>query len=197
MSDDKYVHGYSEREAQRLGDQANTLSELLHHDTVFTPGSRVLEAGCGVGAQTVIVAPKNPDCSFVSVDLSAESLAQAQAAARQKGIDNVTFQQGDIFALPFAEGSFDHVFVCFVLEHLSEPARALQCLKRLIKPGGTITCIEGDHGSWYCYPPSEYADRAVDCLVQIQARLGGDSLIGRQLYPLLTQAEFGLVPIQA
>jgi cyclopropane fatty-acyl-phospholipid synthase-like methyltransferase len=48
-----YVHGYSTDEARRLGDQANTLAELLHAGTSYPPGSRVLEVGCGVGAQTV------------------------------------------------------------------------------------------------------------------------------------------------
>ena len=48
----QYVHGYSEREAQRLNDQANTIAELLHYDSVWPAGSMILEAGCGVGAQT-------------------------------------------------------------------------------------------------------------------------------------------------
>ena len=60
----------------------------------------------------------------------------------------------------------------------------------MLKPGGTITVIEGDHGSFYCHPETALARRTVDCLVQLQARLGGDGLIGRRLYPLLTQAGF-------
>ena len=44
-----YVHGYDARERQRLLDQAASLVELLHHDTRYPTGSRVLEAGCGVG----------------------------------------------------------------------------------------------------------------------------------------------------
>ena len=52
-TDPPYVHGYGAREGERLLDQANALSSLLHHDTRYPPGSRVLEAGCGVGAQTV------------------------------------------------------------------------------------------------------------------------------------------------
>ena len=57
----EYVHGYSERELIRLYDQANTLAELLHHDTVYPPGSKVLEVGCGVGTQTVHLARNSPD----------------------------------------------------------------------------------------------------------------------------------------
>ena len=44
-----YVHGYDDRENQRLQDQAQTLVDLLHSDTAYPSGSRVLEAGCGVG----------------------------------------------------------------------------------------------------------------------------------------------------
>jgi hypothetical protein len=50
--------------------------------------------------------------------------------------------------------------------------------------------IEGDHGSWYCYPESREARRTVECLIEAQAHLGGDSLIGRQLFPLLMKAGF-------
>jgi hypothetical protein len=58
----------------------------------------------------------------------------------------------------------------------------------VLKPGGSITVIEGDHGSTYFYPHSEYARRAVECLVELQARARGNALIGRALYPLLMQA---------
>jgi len=46
----QYVHGHSDRESERLRYQASKLAELLHHDTRYPPGSRVLEAACGVGA---------------------------------------------------------------------------------------------------------------------------------------------------
>ena len=45
---DDYVHGYSEEEANRLRDQARTLADLIHDDTKYSTGSRVLEVGCGV-----------------------------------------------------------------------------------------------------------------------------------------------------
>lgn len=185
-----YVHGYSDREAQRLHDQAGTLDELLHHDSLFPPGSAILEAGCGVGSQTKIIALKNPTCRFTSIDISAPSLAAAQAATRALNIGNVTFQTGDIFDLPYEPEAFDHVFVCFVLEHLPAPVRALQCLKRVLKKAGTITVIEGDHGSAYFYPASSAAQKAINCQVALQARQGGNALIGRELYPLLCKAGF-------
>src|SRR5512140_3332973 len=107
MTNNDYVHGYSERERQRLHDQSQTLAELLHHDTLYPAGSRVLEAGCGVGAQTVILAKKNPRTHFTSVDMSPDSVSAAKAACERAGIGNVTFESADIFRLPFPEGSFD------------------------------------------------------------------------------------------
>lgn len=186
----EYVHGYSARESSRLGDQASALTRLLHADTVYPAGSRVLEAGCGVGAQTVILAASSPGASFTSVDVSAGSLAEARRRAGEAGFTNVTFKQADIFALPFPPGCFDHVFVCFVLEHLTDPSGALRALMRVLRPGGSITVIEGDHGSAYFHPDSADARRAIECLVDLQRRSGGDPLIGRRLYPLLTGAGY-------
>lgn len=183
-----YVHGYDPREKERLQDQAGTLVDLLHSDTSYPTGSLVLEAGCGVGAQTVTLARQSQGAQFTSIDISADSLAAAKRKTDAAGLTNVEFQQADIFALPFAAESFDHVFVCFVLEHLSRPVEALTILNRLIRPGGTITVIEGDHGSTYFHPDSAAARKAIQCLVELQRRAGGNALIGRQLYPLMVEA---------
>jgi len=185
-----YVHGYTEFEANRLNDQADSLATLIHHDSIWKAGSLILEAGCGVGAQTKTVAPQNPDCRFVSIDISEASIAEARSMASAQGITNVEFQAANIFALPFTDNSFDHIMLCFVLEHLPETAKALQKLKEKLKPGGTITLIEGDHGSTYFHPESDDAMRAIQCQVDLQKRSGGDANIGRKLYPIMEEAGF-------
>lgn len=190
-----YVHGYDGAEAQRLQDQAASLVDLLHADTAYPAGHRVLEAACGVGAQTVTLAQRSPQARITCVDVSAPSLTQARAAVRAAGAANVEFLQADVFRLPFAPHSFDHVFVCFLLEHLPRPLRALHALQRVLRPGGSITVIEGDHGSAYFHPPSSDAQQAIDCLVELQARAGGNALIGRTLYPLLAEAGFADVRV--
>jgi ubiquinone/menaquinone biosynthesis C-methylase UbiE len=189
------VHGYRPRENERLQDQAGTLVDLLHADTAYPAGSRVLEAGCGVGAQTVTLARRSPAARFVSVDLSAASLAEATRRIDRAGLTNVELRQADIFALPFEPGSFDHAFVCFVLEHLSRPVAALTILRELLRPGGTITVIEGDHGSAYFHPDSPAAHAAIQCQVRLQREAGGNALIGRELYPLLAEAGFDAVQV--
>jgi SAM-dependent methyltransferase len=190
-----YVHGYSGRERERLADQANTLAGLLHSDTFYPPGSVVLEVGCGVGAQTVTLARRSPEATIVAMDISEDSLAAAQESMRTAGFGNVVFQQADVYSMTFAPSAFDHVFACFVLEHLSRPREALAHLKRVLKPGGSITLIEGDHGSTYFHPESPDARKAIQCLIELQARAGGDSLIGRTLYPLLLASGFRHVTV--
>lgn len=187
---DAYVHGYDPRENVRLQDQASTLVDLLHGDTCYPAGSRVLEAGCGVGAQTVTLAKNSPGALITSIDISETSVAEARRKVEAAGFRNVEFQQADIFNLPFEPESFDHVFVCFVLEHLPRPVDALRILKTHLKPGGTITVIEGDHGSTYFHPDSAAAHAAIRCQVELQRRAGGNANIGRQLYPLLESAGF-------
>jgi protein-L-isoaspartate O-methyltransferase len=190
-----YVHGYESREMARLQDQASTLVELLHGDTSYPAGSRVLEAGCGVGSQTVTLARNSPNAIITSIDISETSILEAARKVEAAGVNNVEFRQGDIFDLPEALDQFDHVFVCFVLEHLAEPVKALEILGERLRSGGDITVIEGDHGSAYFHPDSDAAHKAIQCQVELQRRAGGNALIGRQLHPLLRRAGFDSIHV--
>lgn len=195
-----YVHGYHAEEGHRLHDQAQTLADLLHSDTRFSAGSSVLELGCGVGAQTVELLDRNPGIELTCVDRSAESLRTASRRLAQQGPAPVHLLQADLYDLPHADGplaaeGFDHVVICFVLEHLPAPADALDRARRLLRPGGTITVIEGDHGSTAFHPDSPAARAAIDCQVRLQRSAGGDPDIGRRLYPLLTTAGFADVRV--
>lgn len=190
-----YVHGRSERESERLRDQASGLGFLLHEGIRYPPGSSVLEAGCGVGAQTLLLAANSPGAHFISVDISEESLARAKERVSEAGLTNITFRQADIESLPFPAMTFDHVFVCFTLEHLKDPVAALGKLMAVLRPGGTITVIEGDHGTAVFHPETVAAHHVIDCLVRLQRDMGGNALIGRELEHLLLDAGFSDVTV--
>ena len=111
-----YVHGYSERETERLYDQAGSVRHLIHHELRYPPGSKVLEAGCGVGAQTVTLAQNSPEAQFYAVDWAGKSLELARDTVASQGITNVEFSEADLFDLPFEAAYFDHLFICHLLE---------------------------------------------------------------------------------
>ena len=83
---DAYVHGYQTNENERLQNQARTLTDLLHFDTVYPAGHTVLEAGCGVGAQTVMLAARSPAARFTSIDINPQSIDAAQQKIHANGL---------------------------------------------------------------------------------------------------------------
>lgn len=188
MDSADYVHGYSESETRRLQEQSLILEELLHAGTSYPPGSRVLEVGCGVGAQSLILLRRNPGIQLTSMDMSLESLQIARERVEDAGYTGVEFRHENIFYHALDAGSFDHVFVCFVLEHLDQPVCALEEIMKLLKAGGTITLIEGDHSSGQWKPETPESRAAWNGLVTSQERLGHDPNIGNRLFPLMRAA---------
>ena len=187
-----YVHGYSPRETQRLYEQAEILEVILHTGTAFPAGASVLEAGCGVGGQTRLLVKRSPETVFTCIDISEKSLTTANRLRVQAGFEHVTFHREDVNRLGFADETFDHVFVCFLLEHLDDPVAALRELKRVVRRGGTITVIEGDHGSCFWHPETPESLAAWNGLITAQRNIGHDPNIGRRLTPLLAEAGFEL-----
>ena len=185
-----YVHGHDEPERRRLLDQAGSLASIVHHDTWFEPGTRVLEVGCGTGAHTVMFALDHPETRFVALDIEEVALDEVGRRSTEAGVSNIDCVLGDVYALPFEPESFDVVLVSFVLEHLTEPVRALEALRGLVRRGGRILVVEGDHGSAYFHPDSPDARAVIACQVELQRRLGGDANIGRRIGPLLEAAGY-------
>ncbi len=191
-----YVHGYHETEATRLRDPAATLADLLHDGVAFPDGAHVLEPGCGVGAQTVVLAARSPGARFTAIDLTDTQVAAARARVEAAGLaDRVEVRPGDVHHPPVEPGSVDHVVVFFLLEHLPRPDEALLALRRVLRPGGTITVVEGDHGATAFHPDSADARAVITCQEVLQRQAGGDAGIGRRLHPLLAAAGFDDVTV--
>lgn len=110
------------------------------------PGGRLLEAGSGTGRMTSRFAREAS--RVVAVDFSIESLKVNREKLSRAGIGNVDLAQADICALPFADGSFDRVVSCQVLEHVpSEAARvkAVAELARVCADGGRVVITAYQH----------------------------------------------------
>lgn len=97
-------------------------------------GKTVLEAGCGKGRHSRLVASWNP-AALYSVDLS-EAVFLAEANTREA--ENVTCVRANLLDLPFPDLAFDLAFCVGVLHHLKSPERGLEELWRVLKPGGSL-----------------------------------------------------------
>jgi len=126
MTQSGYIHGYSDREALRLNDQADTLDNIIHNDTIFSKDSLVLEAGCGVGAQTIGLSDISVSPLMVYVDASKPQLVEGfikntftamiegvGEKAIKKGIANRSnFKKGikDLYRTAEPDGVFSYTF---------------------------------------------------------------------------------------
>jgi tetratricopeptide (TPR) repeat protein/SAM-dependent methyltransferase len=103
--------------------------------TSATPA--ILVAGCGTGKGAIGLAQACANSRCLALDLSRASLAYAARMARQLGVANLEFVQGDILDLPDEE-AYDLVSCTGVLHHMAEPERGLERLLRTLKPGGYL-----------------------------------------------------------
>lgn len=122
---------------------ANTFWERYGHRTVerlgLTAGQRVLDVCCGSGASAIPAAKiVGPGGSVIGIDLAENLLELARSKAKQHGLENVSFQSGDITDLPFEEGSFDVVVCVFGIFFVPNMESALHELKRVLRTGGKL-----------------------------------------------------------
>lgn len=98
----------------------------------------ILIAGCGTGRQALSSAASIANSKVLAIDLSRASLAYAMRKARDLGIDNIDFMQGDILQLSCIDQQFDLIESSGVLHHMQDPLLGWQQLIRLLKPGGLM-----------------------------------------------------------
>ena len=143
-----YVHGYDERESDRLNDQAGALVELLHSDTVYPAESRVLEAGCGIGNFTELLLDRER-----LVCLDNDPLYVEMANWRLGHLENVTtllFDLADSAAYDRLQDEGIDTIVCLnVLEHIAEDQQVLRAYFDLLQPGGHAIILVPAHPSLF------------------------------------------------
>ena len=98
----------------------------------------VLDVGCGTGALLQQLALSCPTARLCGLDPVAEMLN----VARRRLPANVQLREGWAESLPFEDGEFDAVVCCSTLHHIREPLRALQEMRRVLRPGGWLTITD-------------------------------------------------------
>jgi ubiquinone/menaquinone biosynthesis C-methylase UbiE len=182
-----YVHGYGTPEQQRLVEQAEHWRHRLICDgTRLEAGTRLLEVGCGVGAVLAVLGQEYPGLRLSGVDIESKQLEFARTHLARARVE-ATLTEGDALALPFDDGSFDHVWMMWFLEHVADPPEALREARRVLVAGGAITAIEVDYRTCRAEPSTPAIEALFDAMVRGMA-VSGWSDAGTRLPSWLSEA---------
>src|SRR5579884_165370 len=189
MTAERYTHGHHESvvRSHRWRTADNSAAYLLPR---LAPGQALLDVGCGPGTITTDLARRVAPGAVVGIDAAAGGLDQARAHAGEAAVDNVRFEVGDVYALAYDDGSFDVVHAHQVLQHLTDPVRALREMRRVLRPGGTLAVRDGDYGAFVWSPEDPVLDRWLELYHRVTAANGADADAGRKLYGWVRAAGF-------
>jgi ubiquinone/menaquinone biosynthesis C-methylase UbiE len=182
-----YLHGFTREEQDRLRRQARFLEHRVHDRLPYWKCRRILEVGCGVGAQTEILLRHFPDLHVTGIDQSDANLARAD-----ENLSSVAWAAGrydlrveNATRLSFAAGAFDGAFLCWVLEHVGDPLRVLSEVRRVLRPGAPIVATEVQNATFFVDPYSPHTMAYWLAFNDHQLELGGDPFVGAKLGNLL------------
>jgi ubiquinone/menaquinone biosynthesis C-methylase UbiE len=184
---EKYTHGHApavvRQHAQRTAEEAAAflLPELR-------PGMRLVDVGCGPGSITRGLAERLAPGQVVGLDLSRETLDTARRDAAARGLDNLAYEEGSVYEMPFPDASFDVAYAHQVFQHLRERAAALREMFRVVRPGGLVAVRDVDWGTVAYWPRDPWIDRFVEVHSRTWYQNGGEPRMGRQLRALFNTA---------
>ncbi len=176
--------------------QQGMLSDYLA-DMKFPADAAVLDAGCGTGAVSRVLARYPGVGRVVGVDPSPVFLAVARNLAAD--LDNLSFIEADCRSLPQRDASFDAVIFHTTLSHVPQPETALAEACRVLRPGGLLAVFDGNYittslATGDFDPLQSCADAAMAAFVHdrwLIPRLAG--LVRESGFRILKQRSFGFV----
>lgn len=189
--DSDYAMKHSEEEVMRLEIQAVALSGIIDQEfdaMDIKSGMAILDAGCGTGAITRRFAQIVKPATVTAVDFDPIFLEGAKAIAADEGIENVSFESGDVDNLEYQDEMFDLTYCRLVLMHTQDLVKTIEELKRVTKKGGKVAVSDQDDGAIIVYPIMPKLTDLWNRYGQWAATQRMDRHIGRKLYSILLQA---------
>lgn len=181
-----YIHGSDPGEQNRLAQLNDLINKRCFPKLKLEKGFRVLDAGSGLGQFTYLMSEAvGSEGSCVGIE---RDLNQLAVAKKNQVAPNLEFRQGDIFAPPLMEnewGTFDFAHTRFLLEHLSNPAKAVAQMVKALRPGGRIFLADDDHQSITLFPEPVGFQKLWNAYMDSYVEVGNDPFIGRKLSKLL------------
>jgi SAM-dependent methyltransferase len=195
-SSDTYLHGHHDSvlRSHRWRTAENSAGYLLAR---LAADARVLDVGCGPGTITADLAARVPGGQVTGIDAAADVLALAKAEADRRGLANIGFEVGDVYALDFADDTFDVVHAHQVLQHLTDPVAALTEMRRVCRPGGLIAARDGDYGGMFWFPEDPGLTEWQALYRNVARAIGGEPDAGRRMLSWARQAGFETVEASA
>ncbi|AVF04028.1 MULTISPECIES: class I SAM-dependent methyltransferase [Devosia] len=138
--------------AQPIADEDAYRTKLARTQAHLTPEMEIFEFGCGTGGTAIAHAPHVR--SVRAIDFSTRMLDMARQRAAEAGVDNVTFEQGDITSIAVEPGRYDMVLDLSILHLLKDRQAVIARVYEMLKPGGRFvssTACLGDSMKWFGY----------------------------------------------
>ncbi len=190
--DSSYLHGYSEEEQARLYKQNTVLASKIYQQFSPGPSGRILEIGCGSGAQMFYLLKNNPNIHITGIDRSLEQIQSAKAYLKQSNISSERYNliQADAEKTDFSDNSFDGIYMVWVLEHCEYPLTILKECHRILKKGAYIFLTEVYNKSFSFFPEVAIIQDFWNKMIEFQKQQYGDGNIGIRLGSYLAKSHF-------
>ena len=193
---DRYTHGHHESvlRAHRWRNGQNSAGYLLPH---LRSGDRLLDVGCGPASITSDLARHVAPGSVIALDNALGVLALARTALAEQAVRNVELHAADVYALPFASGTFAVTHAHQVLQHLSDPVAALAEMRRVTARGGLVACRDADYPAMTWFPELPALDRWMQLYLTIARNNRAEPAAGRRLHAWARAAGFSDITASA
>jgi ubiquinone/menaquinone biosynthesis C-methylase UbiE len=188
--DDVYTHGHhsSVLRSHRWRTAGNSAAYLIPR---LRRGAALLDIGCGPGTITVDLAELVAPGRVTAVDTAPGVLDEAARLAARRNLRNVEFAVADVHDLPFPDDAFDVVHAHQVLQHVTDPVRALAEMGRVCRPGGVVAARDADYAAMTWYPAVPALEEWLTLYGRVARANGGEPDAGRRLLSWARRAGFG------